>query len=215
VTDENPIANAQHPSLQGATDKAVEAAAAMTRHVTSTATNVTSEASKVASRTAEAVAKGAAAFGNKASKVATDAAILVGDLNGDGVVDAEDYKIARAHAASALSSAGDGLMVAGTVVGQEAGNLARSVVRTPLAKDVATYAAVGAAIALPLPVVGPAIGAAVGAALGLWRNMTRHETLVPEPRVDAVAELERLHGLKEKGILTEDEFLAQKRKFLS
>lgn len=129
------------------------------------------------------------------------AVVVVGDLNGDGKVDGEDAKIARDHTIAAIS---------GTT--EEAGKLAKSVVRSPLAKDIATYAAVGAAIAIPIPVVGPAIGAAVGAGLGLWRNMKRLEPLAaPE---DPIAELERLHGLKEKGVITEEEFLALKRKLL-
>lgn len=43
--------------------------------------------------------------------------------------------------------------------------------------------------------------------------MTRHETLVPDT-TDPIAELERLHSLKERGIITDDEFLTQKRKLL-
>jgi len=95
---------------------------------------------------------------------------------------------------------------------EEAGTLAKSVVRSPLTKDIATYAAIGAAIAIPIPVVGPALGAAVGAGLGLSRNMRRLEPLAaPE---DPIAEIERLHALKEKGILTEEEFVRQKHKLL-
>jgi hypothetical protein len=143
------------------------------------------------------------------ASIAGQAAVLVGDLNGDGKVDEQDAKIARDHAAQALS-----------VATNEAGRLAKSVARAPLTKDVATYAAAGAVIAIPIPFVGSAIGAAVGAGLGLWRNMTRHETLVassPEtsaPPTDPITELERLHGLKEKGVITDDDFLAQKRKIL-
>lgn len=150
---------------------------------------------------------------HKAGKLAKDAvsiagktATLVGDLNGDGKVDEEDAKIARAHVVSALSSGAE-----------EVGDLAKSVARTPLTKDVASYAAIGAAIAIPLPVVGPAIGAAVGAGLGLFRNLKRTAPDAPElskPLSDPLAEVERLHALKEQGALTEEEFLAQKRKLL-
>lgn len=109
--------------------------------------------------------------------------------------------VARDHTIAALS---------GTA--QETERLAKSVVRSPLAKDVATYAAVGAAIAVPLPIVGPALGAAVGAGLGLWRNMQRIEPLAaPE---DPIAELERLHGLKERGVITDEEFATLKRRLL-
>lgn len=149
----------------------------------------------------------AAKLSANVASMASHATVLVGDLNGDGKVDEKDAKLARDHAAGALF-----------VVSQEAGKLAKAVVRSPLTKDVATYAAVGAAIAIPLPIVGPAIGAAVGAGLGLWRSMTRHEGPLassPEssaPPKDPITELERLHELKEKGIITDDEFLAQKRK---
>jgi hypothetical protein len=108
---------------------------------------------------------------------------------------------ARDHTIAALSSTAN-----------ETGKLAKSVVRSPLAKDVATYAAVGAAIAIPIPLVGPAVGAAVGAGLGLWRNMQRVEPLAPPE--DPIAELERLHGLNERGVITDEEFATLKRKLL-
>ncbi len=145
--------------------------------------------------TSKKLKRRATALSEKATSIAGQAAVAVGDLNGDGKVDAADAKIA-------LSAATD-----------EAGKIAKSVARAPLTKDVATYAAVGAAISLPLPVVGPAIGAAVGAGLGLWRNMTRHETLSPET-ADPISELERIHDLKERGIITDDEFLNWKRKIV-
>jgi len=158
----------------------------------------------------------AASLKRKATKLSKDAlslagktATLVGDLNGDGKVDEEDAKIARDRVASTLAAGAD-----------EAGKLAKSVARTQLIKDVASYAAAGAAIAIPIPVVGPALGAAVGAGLGLFRNMKRSDTPasdrpdLPEVAVDPLAEIERLHAMKEKGILTEEEFLAQKRRLL-
>lgn len=160
-------------------------------------------------KTGARIKRKAAKLSKSVVSMAGQTATLVGDLNGDGKVDAQDAKIARDHAAQALS-----------VATNEAGKLATSVARAPLTKDVATYAAAGAVIAIPLPFIGSAIGAAAGAALGLWRNMTRHETLaVPAPDAspaskDPIAELERLHGLKEKGIITEDEFLSEKRKLL-
>ena len=156
----------------------------------------------VKATTPQRIKRKAAELTENAASVVGRAATLVGDLNGDGKVDGDDARIARDNVTEALSVATD-----------EVGKLAKSVARAPLTKDVATYAAVGAAIALPLPVVGSAIGAAVGAGLGLWRNMTRHETLVPDT-TDPIAELVRLHGLKERGIITDDEFLTQKRKLL-
>ena len=140
------------------------------------------------------------------ASIAGKTATLVGDLNGDGKVDEADAKIARDRIASTLSAGAD-----------EVGELAKSVARTPLTKDVASYAAIGAAIAIPLPVVGPAIGAAVGAGLGSFRNLKRSAPDTPEiakPSGDSLAEVERLHAMMEKGILSEAEFLTQKRKLL-
>jgi len=156
--------------------------------------------------TAASLKRKAAKLSKDAVSVAGKTAKLVGDLNGDGKVDEEDARIARDRMASVLA--------AGT---QEVGDLAKSVARTPLTKDVASYAAIGAAIAIPLPVVGPAIGAAVGAGFGLFRNLKRSAPDAPElskPSRDPLAEVERLHALKEQGALTEEEFLAQKRKLL-
>lgn len=156
--------------------------------------------------TAASLKRKAAKLSKDAMSVAGKTATLVGDLNGDGKVDEEDAKIARDRMASALAAGAD-----------EAGQLAKSVARTPLVKDVASYAAIGAAVAIPIPVVGPAIGAAVGAGLGLFRNLKRTSPDAPEaatPPKDTFAELERLGALKEKGILTDEEFAAQKRKLL-
>lgn len=135
------------------------------------------------------------AFSDSTASLAGRALVAVGDANGDGKVDASDAGII-------LSGAAEGV-----------GNVAKAVARAPLTKDVATYAAVGAVVALPLPIVGSAIGAAVGAGLGLWRNMTRHETLTPV-LPDPLAEIERLHGLHERGAITDDEFSAWKAKLL-
>lgn len=156
--------------------------------------------------TAASLKRKAVKLSNDAASLAGKTATLVGDLNGDGKVDEEDAKIARDRMASVLAAGAD-----------EAGQLAKSVARSSLTKDVASYAAIGAAVALPLPVVGPAIGAAVGAGLGLFRNLKRTAPDAPEaamPPKDALVELERLGALREKGVLTEEEFAAQKRKLL-
>lgn len=210
MNDDNTTDGSTHDTEGASANNAADVPASVTKKARDAAAALASESSRIASETASAAKNAAAIIGNKASQVASDAAILVGDLNGDGVVDEEDLKIARGYAAGALSSAASGL----TVAGQEAGNLAKSVARAPLAKDVATYAAVGAVIAIPIPFVGSALGAAVGAGLGLLRNFKRNEPASVEAPKDAVAELERLHSLKEKGILTEEEFLNQKRKLL-
>lgn len=128
------------------------------------------------------------------------------------MIDDEVKKTGRAIVVAGARRTRDHTVAAISGTTEEAGKLAKSVARSPLTKDIATYAAVGAAIAVPLPIVGPAIGAALGAGLGLWRNMKRLDHALP-PK-DPIDELERLHGLKEKGILTKEEFLDLKCKIL-
>lgn len=88
------------------------------------------------------------------------AAVMVGDLNGDGKVDEADFRIARDSAGRAA-----------TVAAREAGELGKAVMRHEITKDAAAGAAVGALIAVPIPLVGPVAGAAVGAAIGLTRGV--------------------------------------------
>lgn len=168
--------------------------------------DATADASTADETVAASLKRKAVKLSKDAAALAGKTATLVGDLNGDGKVDEEDAKIARNNVASAVAAGAE-----------EAGRLAKSVARTPLTKDVASYAAIGAAIAIPIPVVGPAIGAAVGAGFGLFRNMKRTSPDAPESPerlIDPIVELERLGALKEKGLLTEEEFAAQKRKLL-
>lgn len=120
-----------------------------------------------ATGTRAGLAKGAASAGRMAGSIArgaTDvggrAAIMVGDLNGDGKVDEADFRIARDSAGRAAS-----------VAAREAGELGKAVMRHEITKDAAAGAAVGALIAVPIPIVGPVVGAAVGAAIGLTRGV--------------------------------------------
>lgn len=113
------------------------------------------------------LAKGAAGAGRMAGSIARGtadvggrAAVLVGDLNGDGKVDEADFRIARESVGRAAS-----------VAGREAGELGKAVMRHEITKDAAAGAAVGALIAVPIPLVGPVAGAAVGAAIGLTRGV--------------------------------------------
>lgn len=93
-------------------------------------------------------------------RVAQEAAILVGDLNGDGKVDQEDARIA-AEKAKTLASA----------TATEAGKLGKEVLQHDMVKDAAAGAAIGAVVAVPIPLVGPAAGAAVGAIAGVIKNV--------------------------------------------
>ena len=118
---------------------------------------------------------------------------------------------------------------------KQAYDLGKDAIKTDLARDAAAGAAIGAAIALPLPVIGPALGAAVGAGLGLYKNITQGprpqspsqtttskvievaavEVQTPAVNIDKYEELEKLFALKEKGVLTDEEFAEEKRKVLA
>lgn len=86
----------------------------------------------------------------------------IGDLNGDGKIDAEDFKIA----------AGKAKQVA-TATAEEAANLGKRALQSDLAKEAAAGALVGGVVASVVPVVGTATGAAVGAAVGAYKHITK------------------------------------------
>jgi membrane protease subunit (stomatin/prohibitin family) len=100
-----------------------------------------------------------------------------------------------------------------------------------LGKDVLPFALIGAAVAIPIPFIGPIIGGAIGAAIAVWRGNQRAEaddgvagaieatpTSVKsraKPRnQDVVAELIRFGELRDKGLITQAEFDAQKARLL-
>jgi len=144
--------------------------------------------------------------GNAAKDAVTKTAVLLGDLNGDGKVNEEDARIAAEWAKKQAASAGN-----------EVARLGHEVVRSDLAKDAATGAAVGAAIAIPVPVIGPVAGAAIGATIGAYRNLTGKSTSsgsTPPKSQDTHAELLKLQDLREKGVVTEEEFQREKRRVL-
>lgn len=110
--------------------------------------------------TAGVVKSAAGKTARAASELGSAAYHVVGDLNGDGKVDEEDWKIARARAGAV-----------GAAAAREAGDLGKAVARHEIKKDAAAGAVVGALIAMPIPLVGPAFGAAAGAAVGLTRGV--------------------------------------------
>lgn len=146
----------------------------------------------------------------KAKETISKTAVVMGDLNGDGIVDEADGRIAAKWARDTAKT-----------VSEEAGRLGKEALRSDLAKDAASHAAVGAAIAVPIPIIGPLAGAAIGAGVGLYRNLTKltgsttSATQLPAPSVDVHAELLKLQDLREKSVITEDEFSSQKRKLLN
>ncbi|MDO8834489.1 MAG: SHOCT domain-containing protein [Vicinamibacterales bacterium] len=147
----------------------------------------------------------------KAKDTVSSTAVLVGDLNGDGKVDEEDARIAAEWTKKTSSSLCD-----------EVGKLGKGAIRSDLAKDAASGAAIGAVVAIPVPIIGPMVGAAIGAGLGVFKNFTKtnqpspvvrdHASSVPK---DVHAELLKLYDLMQKGIISEVEFEAQKKKILS
>lgn len=144
----------------------------------------------------------------KAKDALSTAAIVVGDLNGDGKVDEQDARIAGERFRGAVSS-----------LGQEAAKLGKDAIRSDMAKDAATGAVIGAAVAVPVPLLGPAAGAVVGAGLGVYKNLTKNQTAkVSVDRLsagtDLHAELLKLEDLRTKGLLSEGEFAGEKRKLL-
>ena len=105
-------------------------------------------------------------------------------------------------------------------LGKETSRLGKEIMRSDLAKDAAAGAAIGAVVAIPVPFIGPMAGAAIGAGLGVFKNFTRKGQSAPTvidhaavPR-DIHAELLKLDDLRQKKIITEIEFEAQKKKIL-
>lgn len=139
-------------------NKITEDTDALTEVVSSDLTSTNTEAVATGSRTLEAARN----LGKKIGDAAAASVVFIGDLNGDGKVDAEDAKIAYEKAKQVGSSVAD-----------ESAKLGKEVMQSELVKDVAPYAAVGAAIAVPIPIIGPVLGAAVGAALGLFKSVTK------------------------------------------
>ena len=148
----------------------------------------------------------------KAKNAVTSAAVLVGDLNGDGKVDEEDARVAAGWAKRTAVSVGD-----------EAARLGREVARSDMAKDAAAGAAVGAVVAIPVPIIGPRAGAAIGASIGVYKNLTKKgqpaslghtNQKEPELIIDLHAALIKIEDLRQKGILTDDEFKDEKLKLL-
>lgn len=109
----------------------------------------------------------------------------------------------------------------------------KDAMKTRMAKDAAAGAAIGAVIAVPVPFIGPVAGAVIGAGLAVSKNIINpsrppdeeatprlipahtievETKLVPPP--DRFEELHKLHDLKVKGVLTEEEFAAEKKKIL-
>lgn len=98
----------------------------------------------------------------------------------------------------------------------ETAKLAKRVYGTEAFKNVAAWAGVGAVVAVPVPFVGPIAGAIVGGAVGLMFG-DRLRTKVFGPRIppsDIHAELLKFEALRDKGVISEEEFGSCKQKLL-
>jgi hypothetical protein len=128
-------------------------------------------------------------------------------------VEHENTKAAVAWSKEAAHTAAD-----------EAVKLGKRAAQSEMAKDAATGAAIGAAVAVPIPIIGPIFGAVVGAGAGMAMNLksggTKSSTpsdnkVAPSaPDIDIHKRLIDLDDLRQKGILTQEEFDAEKRKLL-
>lgn len=117
---------------------------------------------------------------------------------------------------------------AGAAISQETLSLGKELVRSKTFKDAAKGAGVGAVVAVPVPLIGPAVGAVLGAAAGVvlgrgsqpqpavLQNDQRTTVVevVAEAHKDLYEELTKLDELRQKGILTEEEFSSEKQKLL-
>jgi hypothetical protein len=99
---------------------------------------------------------------------------------------------------------------------------ARKVSKSQVAKDTATGAAIGAAVAIPIPIIGPMFGGVVGGGIGLAIGLKRSlnnprpaEQSTPAGPNDFHKQMTELEDLRQKGILTQEEFDAQKQKLLN
>jgi hypothetical protein len=129
-------------------------------------------------------------------------------------VESEDTKAAVARTKSVVNAAAD-----------EAVEMGKRVANSEMGKDAATGAAIGAVVAIPIPVIGPIFGAIVGAGAGVVMNLKSGDskkstssdgkTAQPTPDIDMHKRLIDLDDLRQKGILSQEEFDAEKRKVLS
>lgn len=134
---------------------------------------------------------------------ASNLGMKIGDLNGDGKVDSEDIRIASEWSKDKTKKI--------TKIGKNALN-------SDFNKDVATCAAIGAAIAIPIPLIGPSMGAAIGAGVGVYKNLTKKSEPLDrkemDRNIDKHAELLKIKDLRDKEIISDEEFEVEKKKIL-
>jgi hypothetical protein len=143
-------------------------------------------------------------FAWKATEAITSTATSVGDL-----VTGKEAQVAA-----------EWIKKTAFTVGDEAVRVGTGVIQSDLVQDAGKGALVGAVVAVPLPIIGPAIGASIGASVGVYKNLTKPEQLLNvlppslENQTDFYQEMLNLDELKQKGIISEDEFTMLKKRFL-
>lgn len=111
-----------------------------------------------------------------------------------------------------------------TTVADETVAMGKRAAKSEMGKDAATGAAIGAAVAVPIPIIGPIFGAVVGAGAGLAIGLMSGESkktdssdrqaALSAPDIDIHKRLIDLDDLRQKGILSQEEFEAEKNKVL-
>jgi hypothetical protein len=143
-------------------------------------------------------------FAWKATEAITSTATSVGDL-----VTGKEAQVAA-----------EWIKKTAATVGDEAVRMGTGVVQSDLVQDAGKGALLGAVVAVPLPIIEPAIGASIGASVGVYKNLTKPEqplNILPpslENQTDFYQEMLNLDELKQKGIISEDEFAMLKKRFL-
>jgi len=144
-----------------------------------------------------------------------------------------DYVQAHKPTEQDLEQAKALALKAGKTVADEAVALGKEVAQSKAFKDAAKGAGVGAVAAIPIPLIGPAVGAVIGAGAGVYlgrgapapapKSLSTNPPTYPsamvvdvvaEPPKDLYAELIKLDELRQKGLLTDDEFEGLKQKLL-
>lgn len=160
--------------------------------------------------------KAAVAWTKNAANTVADEAVDIGKSTVNSVsafIEHDDTKAAVAWTKETIGTAAD-----------EAVELGKRAAQSEMAKDAATGAAIGAAVAVPIPIIGPLFGAVVGAGFGVFKNFksgdSRNVSTTSEKgstvttKVDIHKQLIDIDDLRQKGILSQEEFEKEKKKIL-
>lgn len=160
--------------------------------------------------------KAVVAWTKNAANTVADEAVDIGKNTVNTVnafIEHDDTKAAVAWTRETIGTAAD-----------EAVELGKRAAQSDMTKDAATGAAIGAAVAVPIPVIGPIFGAVVGAGMGVYKNFKSGDSrnvrtsekvsTVDSPKIDMHKQLIDIDDLRQKGILSQEEFDKEKKKIL-